>query len=397
VSEPSDTGAPPTPMPTPAPESGPSPPVEASAVRASDTNDRRFFVRVGGLALLIALAYLVFRIVEPLWQSLVWALLLGAVLAPWNARLSAQLGNRPRLASALTTVLTVLLFVLPVAAIATTVAAQSAQLLRRLDAYRPKDSDAQFDLADFPWLRPPLEWIGQHTSLTLDELQQWIIEGAKRLLQGVMSSGGSLVLGALGTIVSFALMLFVLFFVLRDGPRFARQFVSLLPIESQRRTRLWAHLRDVTSAVFVGIGLTALVQGILLGIGFWIAGLPSPLVFGVIGVLFALIPFVGTTILWGPGAIYLATQSDYGHSIFLAVWGLLVVSSVDNFLRPFLISGRAEVPTLAVFVGVIGGLASFGFVGLFVGPIVLGLLVALFRFELEARRMSTGTAPPPTA
>jgi predicted PurR-regulated permease PerM len=368
----------------------------SSAPSTIDSSDRRFFVRIGGLALLIALAYIVFRIVQPLWQSLVWALLLGAVLAPWNARLSAKLGNRPRLASALTTVLTVLLFVLPVAAIATTVVAQSAQLLRRLDSYRPQTgADLEFD--DFPWLRGPLEWIGRHTTLTLDELQQWIIEGAKRLLEGVMASGGSLVLGALGTIVSFALMLFVLFFVLRDGPRFARQLVSLLPIESQRRTRLWAHLRDVTRAVFVGIGLTAIVQGILLGIGFWIAGLPSPLVFGVFGALFALIPFVGTTILWAPGAIWLATQADYGHAIFLAVWGLLVVSSVDNFLRPFLISGRADVPTLAVFIGVIGGLASFGFVGLFVGPIVLALLVALFRFELEARQASTRNAPPPTA
>jgi predicted PurR-regulated permease PerM len=100
-------------------------------------------------------------------------------------------------------------------------------------------------------------------------------------------------------------------------------------------------------------------------------------------VLFALIPLVGTVILWGPGALYLASQGDYGHAIFLAVWGVVVVSAVDNFLRPLLISGRAEVPTLAVFIGVMGGLAAFGFIGLFLGPIVLGLLVALFRFETE--------------
>jgi predicted PurR-regulated permease PerM len=360
-----------------------------------DTGDRRFFVRVGGLALLLALAYLVFRIVEPLWQSLVWAALLGAVIGPWNQRLAVRLGNRPSLASSLTTVLTVVLFVLPLSVIAGTVVSQAAQLLRRLDEYRPSAGDGQLDLADFPWLRPPLEWVGRHTSLTLEEIQQWVVEGAKRVLEGVMASGGSYVLGALGTVVSFALMLFVLFFVLRDGQKFAQQLVTLLPIESKRRARLWAHLRDVTRAVFVGIGLTALVQGILLGIGFKIAGLPSPLLFGVLGVLFALIPFVGTTILWAPGAIYLATQADYGHAAFIAIWGIVIVSSVDNFLRPFLISGRAEVPTLAVFIGVMGGLAAFGFVGLFVGPIVLGLLVALFRFELEARQMSRAAGPPP--
>jgi predicted PurR-regulated permease PerM len=131
------------------------------------------------------------------------------------------------------------------------------------------------------------------------------------------------------------------------------------------------------------------VQGVLLGIGFAIAGLPSPLVFGVVGVLFALIPLVGTVILWGPGALYLASQGHYGFAIFLAAWGAVVVGAVDNFLRPLLISGRTEVPTLAVFIGVMGGLSAFGFIGLFLGPIVLGLLVALFRFESEERASPT--------
>jgi predicted PurR-regulated permease PerM len=134
----------------------------------------------------------------------------------------------------------------------------------------------------------------------------------------------------------------------------------------------------------MGIGLTALVQGTLLGIGFAIAGLPSPLVFGVLGVLFALVPVVGTAILWIPATIWLVIQAEPGYALFMAGWGVIVVGGVDNFLRPMLISGRAEVPTLAVFIGVMGGLSAFGFIGLFLGPIVLGLLVALFRFTTEA-------------
>jgi predicted PurR-regulated permease PerM len=185
-------------------------------------------------------------------------------------------------------------------------------------------------------------------------------------------------------------MLFVLFFVLRDGPATAQQVVQMLPIEDRRRTRLWQHLADVTRAVFLGIGLTALVQGILVGIGFWIAGLPSPLVFGVVAVLVALIPMVGSALVWVPGALFLAARGEYGYAIFLAAWGAVVVGMVDNFLRPMLISGRADVPTLAVFVGVMGGLAAFGFIGLFVGPIVLGLLVALFRYESEKLSAAQG-------
>jgi predicted PurR-regulated permease PerM len=214
-------------------------------------------------------------------------------------------------------------------------------------------------------------------------VQDWVVAASKYVLQFLAASGGHVVLGALGTLASFLLMLFVLFFVLRDGPALAVKFVRMLPIEERRRSRLWQHLADVTRAVFMGIGLTALVQGALVGVGFWIAGLPSPLVFGVVAALFALVPLVGTTVVWAPGAIFLALHGDYGHSIFLALWGVIVVGMVDNFLRPLLISGRAEVPTLAVFVGVMGGLSAFGFIGLFLGPIVLGLLVALFRYESE--------------
>jgi len=347
------------------------------------------YSRLGGLLLLALLAYLVWRIVTPLWQPLVWAALLGSLLAPFNARLTLRLGARPRLASGITTLLAVLLFLLPVAVIAGAVAAQSAQLLGRLNAQAPQLDATSLDLTRIPLLARPLEWMGSHTTVTIEQLQGWLVEAAKRVLQSLASSGGNLVLGALGTVASFALMLFVLFFVLRDGPALAQKVVRMLPIEERRRSSLWRHLVDVTHAVFMGIGLTALVQGVLLGVGFWIAGLPSPLVFGVLGALCALIPLVGTALVWVPGAAILAIHADYGHATFLAAWGILVVGSVDNFLRPMLISGRSELPTLAVFIGVMGGLSAFGFIGLFLGPIVLGLLVALFRFENEEREAAS--------
>lgn len=351
----------------------------------SGAAERRFYVRLGGVLLLAGLAYLVWRIVTPLWQPLLWATLLGSLLAPVNSRLAARLGGRARLASAITTTLTVVLFLLPVAVIAGAVAAQAAQLLHELNDRAPQAADASaLDLARVPWLADPLEWLGRHAGISITQVQDWLVAAGKHVLQFLASSGGAFVLGALGTLVSFLLMLFVLFFVLRDGPALAQKVVRMLPIEERMRGRLWQHLREVTRAVFMGIGVTALVQGALVGVGFWIAGLPSALVFGVLAALFALVPLVGTVIVWGPGALYLASQGDYGHAIFLTLWGTFAVGMVDNFLRPLLISGRAEVPTLAVFIGVMGGLQAFGFIGLFVGPIVLGLLVALFRFQSDA-------------
>jgi predicted PurR-regulated permease PerM len=347
--------------------------------------ERRFYVRLGGVLLLAALVYLVWRIVTPLWQPLLWALLLGSLLAPANRRLADRLGGRTRLASAITMILTVVLFMLPVAVIAGAVAGQAAQLLHKLNSLAPQATEAaSLDLSRLPWLHEPLGWLDDHAGISIADVQGWLVAAGKNVLQFLASSGGTFVLGALGTLVSFLLMLFVLFFVLRDGPAMAQKVVRLLPIEQRMRGKLYQHLKEVTRAVFMGIGVTALVQGALLGIGFWIAGLPSALVFGVLGALFALVPLVGTVIVWGPGALYLASQGDYGHAIFLVLWGTIVVGMVDNFLRPLLISGRAEVPTLAVFVGVMGGLQAFGFIGLFVGPIVLGLLIALFRFQADA-------------
>jgi predicted PurR-regulated permease PerM len=345
------------------------------------TLQKVFFARVGVLLLMSALLYLVWRIVAPLWQPLLWAVLLGSLLAPLNAALATRLGGKPTLASTITMIGVVLLILLPIFAIAGTVASQASQLLGRIDTTGLRATD--LDLSRIPLLARPLEWIEATAGVSLAQIQAWAVAGAKRLLEIVAGSGGTVFVGAIGTLVSFLLTLFVLFFVLRDGPRFASAVVRMLPIEPALRGKLSRHLVDVTRAVFMGIGLTALVQGTLLGIGFAIAGLPSPLLFGVLGVLFALVPVVGTAIMWVPAALWLLIQGESGYALFMTGWGVIVVGGVDNFLRPMLISGRVEVPTLAVFIGVMGGLSAFGFIGLFLGPIVLGLLVALFRFTTE--------------
>jgi predicted PurR-regulated permease PerM len=349
-----------------------------------------FYARVGVLLLSALLLYVVARIVAPLWQPLMWAVMIGALLAPLNARLADRLGGRPQLASSITTLGVLLLLLLPLLGMAAAVATQAKQLVSRINASSLSVSSS-LDPSTYPVLARPLQWLEDTAGVTLEQIHAWVVAAARRLLEVVASSGGSVVLGAVGTMVSVVLTLFVLFFVLRDGPRFANTLVRMLPIEPQLRGKLRRHLIDVTRAVFMGIGLTAVAQGVLLGIGFAVAGLPSPLVFGVLAVLFALVPFVGPAILWIPAALWLLSQGQPYWAIFLTVWGVVLVGSVDNFLRPLLISGRAEVPTLAVFIGVMGGLSAFGFLGLFLGPIVLGLLVALFRFAAETHAPESGT------
>ncbi len=367
-----------------------------ATIISNDMTDRqRFWWRVVALLLLGLLLYLIWKIIEPLWQPVLWAVLLGALLVPLNERVVAKLGGRRAAGSTLTTILTVLLFVIPVSIMAAAVAVQATHLVQRIDALLPAAGGvASFDLTSLPVMKKPLEWLDQNAHVSLEQVHTWILSGSKKLLQKLATSGGTVVMGAVGTVVNFVLMVFVLFFVLRDGPGMSRRLMSVLPIDPERRDKAIRYLADVTRAVFLGIGVTALVQGALLGIAFWITGLPSPLVFGVLAALLALVPMVGTALIWIPAAIYLATLGEYWQAIFMAAWGAILVSSVDNFLRPLLISGRVAVPTLAVFLGVMGGLSAFGFIGLFLGPIVLGIVVALMRFEDDELSATAGPSGP---
>jgi predicted PurR-regulated permease PerM len=156
----------------------------------------------------------------------------------------------------------------------------------------------------------------------------------------------------------------------------AGRLLRVIPADESRKTRLVAQLSDVIRAVVFGALMTALIQGALMGVAFEIAGLPSPVVFGFVTSLVALLPVAGTALVWVPATIALYAQGRPGWALFLLLWGAL--------LKPRLISGRAQISTLPVFFGVIGGLAAFGPIGLFAGPLVIALALALLGFVEES-------------
>jgi predicted PurR-regulated permease PerM len=157
------------------------------------------------------------------------------------------------------------------------------------------------------------------------------------------------------------------------------RFQRLIPVPEEHREQLFNHLASVTRGVFYGIGLTAIVQGILVGIGFAIAGLPSPVVFGVLAAILALLPAGGAAIVWIPGFLFLAASGRWGMAIFMLIWGF-VVSTSDNFLRPVLVARYAPVSAFMVFVGVVGGIGAFGTIGIVVGPVFLALVAAILQY-----------------
>ena len=196
--------------------------------------------------------------------------------------------------------------------------------------------------------------------------------------------GGSFFLGALDSLFGFAVMLFLLFFFLRDGDDMMARSRGLIPLDEERKDRLFLQLSNVTRAIMFGTSVTALAQGFLVGVGFAIAGLPSPVVFGVLAALLSLLPIGGAAFVWAPAVVWLFLDGRWGYAIFMLAWGLML-GGLDNVLRPLLISGRAKISALAVFVGVLGGIPAFGAIGIIAGPVVLSLVLALLEFAEETR------------
>jgi predicted PurR-regulated permease PerM len=344
-----------------------------------------FYRRVFALTAAALLGLAVYQIVKPFLVPMAWAGILALFLFPLQRRLTALLRGRDSVAALLLTLFTLFLFIGPLSGLAIAFAAQAEHLLTIMTGVvnRLRESGDGGVLASVSFLSGLFDWLDQHLSISTAQLQGWALDGAKRLLQQLASFGGTAFFSAVGTVLSFTVMLFLLFFLLRDGENIVSVSVGLIPMRPDRKTVLVSRMNAVTRAVVMGTVLTALVQGTLLGVGFAIAGLPSPVVFGVIGAVLSVVPFGGTALVWIPGAIALFLKGDPGWGIFLALWGVLLVSSADNFLKPMLIGGKAEVPTLAVFIGVLGGLSAFGLVGMFAGPILIALVLALIKFASE--------------
>jgi len=348
--------------------------------------ERLFYARAFALVGLLVLGYLLYLIVLPFLAPIAWALFLAFLVYPMHRWLARRLGGRPALSAALLTVFVLLLLIGPLTALGAAFARQAADLTRHIQQLVVEHKPAApSDLATLPLVGPAIAWLQETAGVSLAQIQAWAIEAAQALLKALGALGRAAFLGALGTLVGFALMIFILFFAIRDGRRWMETARELVPMSAAERARLFEHLASVTRAMVYGTGVTALTQGALVAIGFAIAGLPSPVVFGVLAALAALVPMVGTPAVWVPALIVLAAQDRWGAALFMLIWGGFVVT-IDNFLRPWLVSGRAQIGALTVFIGVLGGVGAFGPIGILLGPLVLALAIALVRFRLEAGR-----------
>ncbi|MEP6886407.1 MAG: AI-2E family transporter [Gammaproteobacteria bacterium] len=344
-----------------------------------------FYPRIFALVVAAVLGYALLLIFVPFLGPMTWAAFLAFLLHPLNLRLRRRFRDTGAAAGVLTLFAPVVIL-LPLSGLSIDFVAQISTLLQKVQKSAAElDIRSLSDLQQFPWIARVNVWLEGHAGISAEQIQSWLIAGTREVLKRAASVGGGFFLGALGSLLGFAIMLFLLFFFLRDGDAMLLRARRLIPLDEIRKERLFRQLGGVTRAIVIGTCVTAFVQGVLVGIGFTIAGLPSPVVFGVLAALLAMLPVGGTALVWGPAVIWLFFDGRWGYGIFLLVWGVLLVGTLDNVLRPLLISGRAKISALAVFIGVLGGIPAFGAIGLIAGPVVLSLALALIEFAEESR------------
>ena len=351
-----------------------------------------FYRRTFAIASFLVVAYLLLEVVRPLAGPLGWAAVLAFLLSPIQERLARRLQGRASLSAGILTGLTPFCVMAPLAFIGIVFARQVAAMIDRMRGQTLMPYPTVLEhLESYPVIGGAVRWIRDNSTVTAEQVQGWLTDGIQTLLKSVASMSGTFALGVVGSLVGFFLMLFLLFFLLRDGRRMLEHLTRLIPMEPEKRAELLSYLANVTLAVVFGSAATALVQGIFAGVGFALVGLPSPVVFAVLATIAAFLP-VGSAIVLIPAVLYLMIAGRWGAAIFLAIWSA-AVGVADNFLRPYLTSQRAEVSTLAVFIGAIGGASAFGILGLVIGPVLLGFVVALVQFAEETvtgRRAAAG-------
>jgi predicted PurR-regulated permease PerM len=181
------------------------------------------------------------------------------------------------------------------------------------------------------------------------------------------------------------IMLFTLFFLLRDGPAILARAGSILPLAPSRYNQLLKTISESMLANIYGVLAVSLAQSILGAFGYWVAGLPNVMLWTVMTALISMIPVAGAAAVWGVGVIYLAVTDHWGKAVFLFVYGTAVISLADNIVRPLVLTGRVRLNALLVFFSLLGGVQAFGIIGLFVGPIIVSLAMALVRMLSEER------------
>jgi predicted PurR-regulated permease PerM len=339
-------------------------------------------------ALLLLLLYQIALMFRPFLFPVLWAMILAHVTYPVHVRLTARLGGRDAVSAWCLTLGVLAIVVVPVLLMAVMLVREAvgAELAVRgwIEAGGIQRLPAQ--LSQVPMVGGALENLIGRYLLQPDALEELVRSSAQIVSGFFVDQLSSLLKNTFLLVSTFLIILFTLWFLYKDGRRWLWFLYDLVPLDDAQKQKIVARLDITVRAVVKGVLLTAVVQGLLAGAAYAALGVPFAVVLTALTILLAPLPFGGTAFVWGPVALYFLMVGSMGKALVLLAWGVGVVSTVDQFLRPWLIGQGVQMPVLFLVFSILGGLALYGLIGLFVGPILTSILmtvISIYREEYQ--------------
>lgn len=336
----------------------------------------RYTLQQKSFLLLLALVTIGFGwILLPYFGAVFWGAVLAILFAPLNGRLLRATGQRPTAAALLTLLAIVLIVILPVSLITTSLVQQAVGVYNQISSGH-MDFGMYFRQVIDALPHWMVNLLDRYDLTSLATLQQKLSTAAAQFSQVAARHAIDLGRNTMDFLLSMVIMLYLLFFLLRDGQALAVRIRGAMPLSRGYKVRLFGNFATVVRATVKGNVLIALAQGALGGLIFWILGIQAPLLWGVVMAILSLLPAIGAVLVWGPVAVYLLASGQVWQGVTLIVFSTCVIGLVDNFLRPVLVGKDIKLPDYLVLLSTLGGMALFGLNGFVIGPVIAALFVA---------------------
>jgi len=340
------------------------------------------------LLLLAIVTVAFFWLLLPFFGAVFWAVILAIVFAPLQRAFERRFGPRSNLAASLSVLVCVVIAIIPMVVIFGSLVNEGAKLVQRAQSGEFDTSNLINDIqaAVPPWMQHFLDRLGAGD---FDALRDRLVSLAQQA--GQLVAGRALNLGqnTLRFVAATGIMLYVLYFLFRDGRIIARNIRASMPLSEEYNRRLIEKFTAVVRATVKGNIVIAAIQGTIGGVAFWLLGIDAALLWGALMIFLSLLPAVGAAIVWVPVAGYLFMTGAFWKGVILVAVGAGVIGLVDNLLRPSLVGKDTRLPDYVILVSTVGGLSLFGINGFVIGPLIAALFIAgwtIFREERDAER-----------
>lgn len=333
---------------------------------------------LGVLAATAIALYVCWLMLRPFLGVLAWAVVLVIVFYPVHRRLATRIKS-PGLNALVSCLLVLLIIVFPLIVLTTVVAEELTKVIPNL----PSQISQLLNSPTSPIARI-YGWIQDRFGVDTVSSKAFVVDQLKQSGDRLLGTSLNLARSIASGIVQAFFVLFTMYYLFKDGDKIVNKLPAALPLSREQSNVIITRTKEVVGASVYGVVTIAAIQGVLGGIMFWILGIPSPLLWAVLMAFVCMIPVAGSFLVWLPLSIYLMATDHWAKAIVLIVWGALIISTVDNILRPKLVGTQTKLHELFIFFSVLGGISVFGLLGIVLGPVVLAITLGLLRtFQLH--------------